>query len=111
MGIPLLAGRDFTASDRSGRPEVAIVNETLARLFWPGEPAIGKRMRAWDGRASFGPWVEVVGLARDSKYVTVGESPRPFMYRPIGQEYVPTGTLLVKTAADPLAIVPSLRAA
>jgi predicted permease len=111
LGIPLLAGRDFDAGDGAERPLVIIVNETLARRFWPGENPIGKRLRGWDGGNSVGPWMEVVGLAHDSKYVTVGESPRAFVYRPLAQSYTPVPTLLVKTAGAPMTVLPALRAA
>ncbi len=67
--IPLLGGRDFTEDDRPGSPGVVIVNETAARQFWNGN-ALGRRV---DGR-------EVVGVVRDSKYWTLGESVRPLVY-------------------------------
>jgi predicted permease len=111
LTIPLLAGRDFTAADVVGRPNVAIVNDTLARQFWPGDSAIGKRVRNWQGGNSFGPWIEVVGVARDSKYVTVGEDPKPFIYVPLAQAYTPSGTVLVKGTVDAQALLPVLRAA
>jgi putative ABC transport system permease protein len=111
VGIPLLAGRDFNPRDNTATPNVAIVNETLARRFWPGEDPIGRRFRSWDGVRSFGPWIEVVGLVRDSKYATVGESPRPFFYRPLTQVFVPEVTMVVKTSADaPLTFLPTFRA-
>jgi putative ABC transport system permease protein len=111
MSIPLLAGRDFTAADSIGRPNVAIVNETLAHQFWPGESAVGKRVRNWEGGNNFGPWIEVVGVARDSKYVTVGEDPRAFIYQPLAQAYTPGGTVLVKANRDAPSVLPVLRAA
>ena len=67
--IPLLAGRDFTEDDRPGAPGVVIVNETAARQFWNGN-ALGRRV---DNR-------EVVGVVRDSKYWTIGETVRPLVY-------------------------------
>jgi predicted permease len=111
LGIPLLAGRDFDARDRADAAAVAIVNETLARRFWPGANPIGKRLRmradggtrgtsSADPDGGAGPWFEVVGLARDGKYVTVGEDPKPFMYRPMSQEYTPAGVILVKGRGD-----------
>jgi predicted permease len=109
MSIPLLAGRDVNSGDVIGRPDVTIVNEALASRFWPGENPIGKRLRTWDGGDAFGPWIEVVGLARNSKYVTVGEELKAFLYRPIGQRYTPIPTLLVKSAGVPSAALPSLR--
>ncbi|HYP07743.1 MAG TPA: ABC transporter permease, partial [Bryobacteraceae bacterium] len=103
LGIPLLAGRDFDGRDHNGKPDVAIVNETLARRLWPGESPIGKRMHAfnYDEKNPFGPWLEVVGLARDSKYVSLIEEPKPFVYRPLAQSYSAQLTLLVKMDGTP----------
>jgi len=100
LGIPLLAGRDFSPADSAEAPPVAIVNEFLANRFWPGENPIGKHLRSWDGRQPTGASIEVVGLVRNSKYVTVGEEPRAFMYRPMSQEYVSTANVIVKTAGS-----------
>jgi predicted permease len=101
LGIPLVLGRDFDARDRAQGTAVAIVNEILAKRFWPGENPLGKRFRARNDRESPAtPWFEVVGVARDSKYVTVGEDPKPFMYRPMSQEYTPAGVILVKGRGD-----------
>ena len=97
LKIALLAGRDFTFADGGRAPGVAIVNETLARRFWPGQDAVGQRLRPLDDvRAT----VEVVGVVRDSKYVTVGEEPRPFLYRPLAQAYTPRLSLLVRCAGS-----------
>jgi putative ABC transport system permease protein len=109
LGIPLLGGRDFDSRDRADATPVAIVNETLAARFWPGDNPIGKRLRDWNGREPSGPWLEVVGLARDSKYVTLGEDPKAFMYRPLDQEYVAIAFLLVKSAGAPMDALPRLR--
>jgi predicted permease len=122
LGIPLLAGRDFDARDRADAAAVAIVNETLARRFWPGANPIGKRLRMRadaaargtspaDGDGGAGPWFEVVGLARDSKYVTVGEDAKPFMYRPMSQEYTPAGVILVKGRGDEADALRAVRSA
>ena len=95
LHIPLISGRDFDERDVEGAPRVAIVNETLARRLWPGEPGIGKRVQ---GGAADGPEIEVVGVARDSKYVTLGEEPKAFVYRPLAQAYTPRITFLVRAA-------------
>ena len=87
--IPLVAGRDFTWDDRAGAPGVVIVNETLARQFWNGI-ALGKRLTY--GRKS----VEVVGIVRDSKYGTLGETIGPTVYQPFRQNYVYMMTLHVR---------------
>jgi putative ABC transport system permease protein len=95
LGIRLLAGRDFDARDTDGRPPVAVVNETLARRFWPGESAIGKRVRH---AAATAPEIEIVGVARNSKYTTAAEEPEPFAYLPLAQAYVPRATILFHAA-------------
>jgi predicted permease len=109
MGIPLTAGRDFTAQDKKDAPPVAIINETFARRFWPGQSAVGKRFRT----RSEGPPIEVIGVARDGKYFNLGEEPRPFVYRPLLQSYVGDasndGTLIVRTVGDPGAIITAVR--
>src|SRR5439155_11842761 len=77
MGATPLEGREFTELDRKGSPLVAVVNETFARGFWPGERVIGKRFRT--SRAE-GPLIEIVGLVRDGKYHSLGESPQRHVY-------------------------------
>jgi putative ABC transport system permease protein len=110
LGIPLVAGRDFDAGDRTGAVPVVIVNEMLARRFWPTQSPLGKRLRQRNGRESFGPWLEVIGVARDSKYVTVGEDPRLFMYQPLAQVYRSAATILVKSTGNAMDALPTLRA-
>lgn len=92
LGIPLLSGRDFGAPESApGSPGAVIVNETTARRFWPGEDPVGKRLR-FDETA---PWSTVVAVARDGKYRTLGEEPRPFLYTAFDQDYSPMMTLVV----------------
>ena len=93
--IPFVAGRDFTWNDREGSPRVAIVNETLARQFWNGE-ALGKQIV--HNRQP----LEVVGVVRDSKYWTLGETIAPTLYLPFRQGLARSMTLHVRTA-DPRA--------
>ena len=92
MRIPLLKGRDFAATDREGAPDVAIINETLARSIWPGEEAIGKTFRNEDRV------VTVIGIAHDSRYRSLGEQPRGFVYVPFAQRYINAMSLLVRVA-------------
>jgi predicted permease len=103
--IPLVAGRDFTWDDRDGSSPVAIVNETLARRFWSGA-AIGQRVQY--GSLS----LEIVGVARDSKYRTLGENAGPQIYLPLRQHYSNFLTLHARTT-DPrgaaIAIAAELR--
>jgi predicted permease len=100
--IPLVAGRDFSGSDRKGAPAVAIVNETLARQFWNG-PALGQRVMFGD-RA-----LEIVGVARDSKYRTLGEATQPLIYLPLRQEFLHFVTLHARTS-DPRATTQAMKA-
>ena len=93
MRIPLRMGRDFRTDDRQGTPDVAIINETLASGIWPGEDAIGKVIRNEDRT------ITVIGVARDSKYRSLGESPRGFIYVPLAQRYNGSMSLLVRSEA------------
>jgi len=106
LRIPLLGGRDFTHHDTAGSARVAIVNETFARKFWPGKDAIGERLRPMEENAA--P-LTVIGVVRDSKYVTVGEAERPFLYRPLAQAYTPRLTLLVRAAGTPASVISMMK--
>jgi predicted permease len=77
IGVPLLDGRGFTNDDRPDTPRVAVVNETFARRFWPGESAVGKTIRS---RSSDGPVFEIVGVAANHKVMSVTESPTPLLH-------------------------------
>jgi len=109
MGIPVLHGREFTARDDEGGPRAAVVNEAFARRFWPGQPtaaAVGKRVSTGGPSGNF--W-EVVGVAKDGKYFSLGEDPQPFIYFPMVRGYDWPATLVVRTAADPRAVVAGVR--
>ena len=93
MRIPLLKGRGFTAQDRVGTPDVAVINETLASRIWPNEEAVGKSFRN-DGRV-----VTVIGIARDAKYREIGEVGEGFIYVPLAQRYNPSMSLFVRSTA------------
>jgi predicted permease len=91
MGIPLLSGREFSnADDETGQP-VAIVNETMARRYWRGEDPVGRRLQA------SGRWLQVVGLAKDSKYAALGESPQPYFYTSLRQGPIGGQILQIRT--------------
>ncbi|MGO9231007.1 MAG: ABC transporter permease [Bryobacteraceae bacterium] len=82
MGIPTLAGRDIRETDRIDTPLVAVVNEQAAKHYWPGQDAVGKRFHLG---AAAGPLIEIVGIARNSKYTFVSEPPTDFIYLPFRQ--------------------------
>jgi macrolide transport system ATP-binding/permease protein len=109
LQIGMVAGRDFTYADDDAAPRVAVVNETLARRFWPGKSAVGQRLRPYGRGANVRDVIEVVGVVRDSTYVTVGEAPRPFLYRPLAQAYTPRLTLLVRSAGMPSSVLSTLK--
>jgi predicted permease len=97
MGIPLLAGREFSDRDTSGAPLVGIINATMARRYFGGTPPLGGRVRV-GGRT-----IEIVGVAGDGKYTWITEESRPFLYLPLQQWYRPNVELIVKTHGDPAA--------
>jgi predicted permease len=104
MRVPLVGGRGFTAADRDGAPQVAVVNESFAARYWPGPGPIGKRLTAFSGATD----IEVVGVARDGKYQTLTEAPLPYIYRPFLQDYEEM-TLHVRVAGDTDSFLPLLR--
>lgn len=105
MGTKLVHGRAFGREDDKRSRPVAIVNETLARRFWPGEMAIGKRFST----ATDSSW-EVVGVAEDGKYLTLGEEPRPYFYLPLRQNHDSPVTVIVRSDAPRTVLEPKLRA-
>jgi predicted permease len=104
VGVPLVRGRAFTEGDREGAPPVVVVNQTLAAKFWPGRDPIGQRFRFFGDKFL----VEVVGVAKDVKYNTLGEDPQPYIYLPLAQRYGGTLTLVARTAGDPAAVLPTV---
>ena len=96
MDVPLLQGRDFEASDGPGAPQVVILNETAARRFWPGESALGRRVKHGARSAS----LEVVGVVRDIKMRTLGEDARPQVYFPYAQDYSSLMYVVGRSRAD-----------
>lgn len=106
METPIVRGREFTEADRKGAPGIVVLNETLAAMLWPGEDALGKRV-SLEGRE--GPLLEVVGVARDSKYRSLGEPPRPYAYQPVLQSYDPKMTLVVRTKGEPQSVAGAVR--
>ena len=104
LRIPILRGRALRAE-----AEVAevVVNETFARRFWPGREALGQRL-SFDGPD--GPWRTVVGLAADASYQSIGETPKPFVYRALDEEGDDDATLLVRSTAPLAVLSPALRA-
>ncbi len=99
MQIPIVAGRDFAEQDRSGAPKVMIVNQTMAKRFWPGQDPTGHAVRLW------GEWRTVAGVAHDIKYHRVNEEPEPFMYMPELQTEDTEANILVRSQLPASAVI------
>ncbi len=110
LKIPVLRGRSFTENDRGGSPLVVIVSEALGRRYFPNEDPVGKRMRIGGPERPNTPWMEIVGLVKDVKYDGVRESAESAYYLPYAQMPARGQEILIKTAGDPVSIVPAIRA-
>ena len=107
LGIPLLRGHDFGWQDDDSRPEVVVVNETLARKYWPGQDPVGKRLKV-RGRSGVRQ-VEVIGLARDVRQRSLWQEPQPFIYLHLFQRYFPEMTLQVRVSGEPAAFADAVK--
>ena len=117
MRIPLIGGRDFTQQDRENTPRVAVVNQSLARRYWPGQNPVGKRLRLATAMASRvdavargesaetrAPWLTVVGVAGDVRHEHVTAAAGLDLYLPNTQAYAGDSYVVVRTAQDPRAV-------
>lgn len=98
MNTRIVEGRGFTEHDDQAAPRVVVVNQTLARRFWPNESPIGKRLQLGNARQ---PYCEVVGVAEDGKYVFLGEPPTEYLFLPHSQNYEGQMTLIARTTGQP----------
>jgi predicted permease len=103
MKIAVRAGREFEPQDTRDTRPVLIVNETMAARYWAGRDAVGGRVRI--GKDDY----EVVGVAGDSKYGQINETPRPYMYLAIDQNFVSTAVLHVRSATPAATLLPAIR--
>jgi predicted permease len=106
LGLSILEGRGFRSTDSMDAPKVAVVNELLAQHYWPGQSPVGKRFRSGD---KDGSWVEVVGLAKTSKYIFLMEPPREFVYLPYKQRPQQRMTLLTESVGDASSLATPMR--
>ncbi len=100
LGIPLFSGREFARTDDENAPLVAIVNRTMVNRYWAGQDPIGRRLQVK------GQWARVVGVVADSKYESMRETPKPFFYVPLRQDFVRGPVLNIRTS-QPLSSVSS----
>lgn len=102
VGIPLISGREFTRADNESSLPVAIVNDVMVTQYWHGEDPMGKRLQA------NGHWLEIVGVAKVSKYRSIVETPQPLFYVPLRQHFAPTVGLNIRTQQPPDVIARAL---
>ena len=106
MGMTLISGREFTDQDKEGAPRVTIINETMARQYWPGESALGKKIMFVGDRE--GP-LEIVGVVKDAVSYIYQAAPAPFFYIAMLQNPFPAMALHVRTKGDAIAMLPAIR--
>lgn len=104
LGIPIVRGRAIDADDVEGKPLSIVINETMAKRYWPGTDPIGRTMRFGAGPAT------IVGIAKDGKYGRLNEAPRNYVYIPLYQYFRPDMQLQVRTAGDPAAALSAIQA-
>jgi putative ABC transport system permease protein len=108
MHIPLIKGRDFTDLDGPDSMQVAIIGETMARRYWPGEDPLGQHLKL-GGPDESKPWLTVVGIASDVKYNWIDREPEPTLYVSYRQAALPFSYFTVRTSGDPLKAVAAAR--
>ncbi len=105
MGVPVVEGRGFEASDREGSPKVVVVNQALAKRYWPNESALGKRIST---EGFEGPAFEIIGVAQDHKVRSIGEESRPYLHFAWAQSPSILTTLMVRVSGQGDAALPVL---
>jgi cell division protein FtsX len=110
LAIPVADGRLFTRDDIAGRVPVVIVNEAMARRYWPGESPIGRRIKRGTPAAPF-PWLTIVGVVPDVRQQGLGGVPGPTVYLPLPQSPEPSMTLVVKSQLRDAAAAVRIRSA
>lgn len=112
LGVPLIKGRYFVAADRADTAKVAIVNQSLARHYWPNENPIGKRLKTGGAERPKNPWMEVVGVVGDIKYSGLDAEPEMVLYQPYQQAAWPSMYLVVRTSSkldDPASLTSAVQ--
>jgi macrolide transport system ATP-binding/permease protein len=106
MGIAILEGRNFRIDDSANAPRVAIINQPFAQHYWPNQDPIGKRFRLAGEDNS---WVQIVGLAKTTKYLFIAEPPTEFVYLPYRQQKPQRIMMLARSTGDPSTLAGPMR--
>jgi predicted permease len=110
MGIRLVSGREFVEQDSQNAPDVIVINEAMARQFWPDEDPLGKRIKL--GAFNSGnPWLTIVGISQDVKEGGLDRRPFPIFFRPYSQAAWPVMTVVVRTASSPTSYINPIKQA
>jgi putative ABC transport system permease protein len=110
MGIRLISGREFVEQDSQNAPGVIVINEAMARQFWPNEDPVGKRIKLGFFNSN-NPWLTIVGIAQDVKQGGLDRRTFPTFFRPYSQAAWPTMTLVARTASSPGAFINPIKQA
>ncbi len=102
LGIPIVSGREFMRTDDENAPPLAIINETMGAKYWPGKDPVGQRLKAKDR------WLQIVGVAKNSNYHSKTETPIPFFYVPLRQNFRVQNSLVIRTRETPGAMMTAL---
>jgi putative ABC transport system permease protein len=105
LGIPLRQGRGIESRDTAGAAPVVLINESMARKFWPNEDPVGRRL-AFDPR---GPWIAIVGVIADIRQAGLDAAPKAEMYLPAAQEQTFASWLAIQAEGDPARLAPAVR--
>ncbi|MGH9837616.1 MAG: ABC transporter permease [Blastocatellia bacterium] len=108
LKIPLLKGRVFTEGDGGDSPPVLVINEAMARQYWPNEDPIGRRV-AFNSRDNQPIWREIVGVVKDVRHTALDTESKPQMYFPFTHFPLPFMTLVARTDGDPMSLVAAVR--
>jgi putative ABC transport system permease protein len=109
LGIPVMAGRDFTDDDGLSAPRVVIVNESAVEKYWPGENPLGKRIK-FGNLSSDSPWLTIVGVVQDVRHFGLDTDAYREIYRPYSQTAWPVMTVTARTALEPIGMASAVRA-
>jgi len=110
MGIKQISGREFTEQDTETAPGVIVINETMAKRYWPDEDPLGKRIKIGSFNAD-APWLTIVGVTQDVKQNGLDRQTRPEFFRPYNQAAWPVMTVVARTASNPRAMIAPIKQA